>query len=42
MRAGKLLVQITAYYLIIGLAIFLALKFWPNCAAISRSAASSS
>ena len=30
MRAGKLLVQITAYYLIIGIAIFLALKIWPE------------
>ena len=30
MRAGKLLVQITAYYLIIGFAIFIALKIWPE------------
>src|SRR5579864_3833391 len=30
MRAGRLLVQITAYYLIIGLAVFLALKVWPD------------
>ncbi len=30
MRAGKLLVQITAYYLIIGIAIFVALKVWPE------------
>jgi hypothetical protein len=30
MRAGKLLVQITAYYLIIALAIFVALKLWPD------------
>ncbi len=30
MRAGKLLVQITAYYLIIGLVIFIALKIWPG------------
>ena len=30
MRAGKLLIQITAYYLIIGIAIFLALKIWPE------------
>jgi hypothetical protein len=30
MRAGKLLVQITAYYLIIGVAIFIALKLWPD------------
>jgi hypothetical protein len=30
MRAGRLLVQITAYYLVIGLAVFLALKVWPE------------
>ncbi len=30
MRAGKLLFQITAYYLIIGVAIFVALKLWPG------------
>jgi len=30
MRAGRLLIQITAYYLIIGLAVFLALKIWPE------------
>ena len=30
MRAGRLLVQITAYYLIIGLVIFVALKLWPE------------
>lgn len=30
MRAGKLLVEITAYYLLIGLAVFLALKLWPE------------
>jgi len=30
MRAGRLLVQITAYYLIIGLVIFVALKMWPE------------
>ena len=30
MRAGKLLLEITAYYLIIGLAIFIALKIWPD------------
>jgi hypothetical protein len=30
MRAGKLLIQITAYYLIIALAIFVALKIWPD------------
>jgi hypothetical protein len=30
MRAGKLLVQITIYYLVIGLAIFVALKLWPD------------
>jgi hypothetical protein len=30
MRAGKLLIQITVYYLIIGLAVFIALKLWPE------------
>jgi hypothetical protein len=30
MRAGKLLLQITAYYLIIALAVFFALKMWPG------------
>jgi hypothetical protein len=30
MRAGKLLLEITAYYLIIGLALFIALKIWPD------------
>jgi hypothetical protein len=30
MRASKLLLQITAYYLIITLAIFIALKLWPD------------
>jgi hypothetical protein len=30
MRASKLLLEITAYYLIIGLAIFIALKLWPE------------
>jgi hypothetical protein len=30
MRAGKLLLQITAYYLIIGLALFIAVKVWPD------------
>jgi len=30
MRAGKLLLQITIYYLVIGLAIFIALKLWPE------------
>jgi hypothetical protein len=30
MRAGKLLIQITAYYLVIGIAIFAALKLWPD------------
>ena len=30
MRASKLLLEITAYYLIIGLAVFLALKVWPE------------
>ncbi|HEX8839912.1 MAG TPA: hypothetical protein VF750_05530, partial [Sphingomicrobium sp.] len=29
MRAGKLLLQITAYYLIIALIVFVALKLWP-------------
>jgi len=30
MRAGKLLLQITAYYLVIALAVFIALKLWPG------------
>jgi hypothetical protein len=30
MRASKLLVQLTAYYLVIGLAIFIAVKIWPD------------
>ena len=30
MRAGKLLLEITAYYLVIGLAVFVALKIWPE------------
>jgi hypothetical protein len=30
MRAGKLLLEITAYYLIIALVVFLALKIWPG------------
>ena len=30
MRAQKLLVQITIYYLVIGLAVFVALKLWPD------------
>ena len=30
MRAGRLLGQIPAYYLIIGLAVFVALKLWPE------------
>ena len=30
MRAGRLLLQITAYYLVIGLVIFVALKIWPD------------
>ena len=30
MRAGKLLLEITAYYLIIGLAIYVAVKVWPE------------
>ena len=42
MRAGKLLVQITAYYLIIALVIFVALKIWPGLADICQSAGSSS
>ena len=42
MRAGKLLLQITVYYLVIALAVFIALKLWPEVAAICRSAESSS
>ena len=30
MRAGKLLLQITIYYLVIALAVFIALKLWPG------------
>ena len=30
MRAGRLLVQITAYYLVIAVGIYLALKIWPD------------
>lgn len=30
MRAGKLLLEITVYYLVIGLVLFLALKLWPD------------
>lgn len=30
MRASKLLLEITAYYLVIGLAVFIALKIWPE------------
>jgi len=30
MRAGKLLIQITIYYLAIALAVFIALKLWPE------------
>src|SRR3954453_1866169 len=30
MRAGRLLIQITAYYLIISVAIYVALKIWPE------------
>jgi hypothetical protein len=30
MRASKLLLEITAYYLVIGLAVFIALKLWPE------------
>src|SRR6185503_1490259 len=30
MRAGRLLLEITVYYLVIGMAIFVALKFWPG------------
>jgi hypothetical protein len=30
MRAGKLLIHITAYYLVIAFAIFVALKIWPD------------
>jgi len=30
MRAGRLLVQVTAYYLVIALVVFVALKVWPG------------
>ena len=30
MRASKLLLEITVYYLIVGMAIFIALKLWPD------------
>jgi hypothetical protein len=30
MRASKLLLEITAYYLVIGIALFIALKLWPD------------
>jgi hypothetical protein len=30
MRASKLLLEITAYYLVIGLAVFIALRLWPE------------
>ncbi len=30
MRASKLLLEITAYYLVIGLAVFIAIKVWPE------------
>jgi hypothetical protein len=30
MRAGKLLIQITFYYLLIGMALFVAVKLWPD------------
>src|SRR6476469_604092 len=30
MKAGKLLIQITLYYVVIGMAIFVALKLWPE------------
>jgi hypothetical protein len=30
MRASKLLIELTAYYLIIGLALFIAIKLWPE------------
>jgi hypothetical protein len=30
MRAGKLLLEITAYYLVIGLALYVAVKVWPD------------
>ena len=30
MRAGKLLLQLTVYYLVIGLVVFVAIKIWPD------------
>ena len=30
MRASKLLIELTGYYLVIGLVLFVALKFWPE------------
>src|SRR3954464_12097623 len=30
MRAGRLLIEITAYYLVIGFAVYVALKIWPE------------
>src|SRR3954464_11233794 len=30
MRAGRLLIEITAYYLVIGFAVYIALKIWPE------------
>jgi hypothetical protein len=30
MRAGRLLIQLTAYYLVIALVIVIALKVWPD------------
>ena len=30
MRAGKLLLQITAYYVVIGVALIIAVKLWPE------------
>jgi hypothetical protein len=30
MRASKLLLEITAYYLVIGIALFIAVKVWPD------------
>ena len=30
MRASKLLLEITAYYLVIGFAVYIALKVWPE------------
>ena len=30
MRAGRLLLEITVYYLVIGFAIYIAIKIWPD------------